>query len=187
MEAQLLGRLKTEHALKEATTSPAAAAAKLAEQREEWAATHAQLHFKLLLLEELKMGADYEALDAYFVTLTTHGARSSNARRDSGPEMHLETTIVGLEEHQPPVMAGDVRRSRGSTTGPADDSSIAASALRAPCRHRWCGCATSSTPPSRSSSAWCGLTGSRRISPDLAGSRPPRCARGRQHPTPHSP
>ena len=60
----------------------------------------------LLLLEELKMQADYEALDAPFVTLTVRADRRRPASRSgekAEPELHLETTIVGLEEHQPPA------------------------------------------------------------------------------------
>ena len=55
---------------------------------------------------------DYEKLDAYYVTLTVHKQRKSQ-----GDELapHLEATIRGLEEHQPPVMAGDTVRLRHDT------------------------------------------------------------------------
>ena len=55
---------------------------------------------------------DYEKLDAYYVTLTVHKQRKSQG--DELPP-HLEATIRGLEEHQPPVMAGDTVRLRHDT------------------------------------------------------------------------
>ena len=55
---------------------------------------------------------DYEKLDAYYVTLTVHKQRKFQGDE---PPPHLEATIRGLEEHQPPVMAGDTVRLRHDT------------------------------------------------------------------------
>ena len=55
---------------------------------------------------------DYEKLDAYYVTLTVH--KQCKSQGDELPP-HLEATIRGLEEHQPPVMAGDTVRLRHDT------------------------------------------------------------------------
>ena len=81
-----------------------------ADKRDEWTAAHAHLQWLLLQLEELKMVRDYDALDAYYVTLREHkrlAAVSHGPAGQSAPEITLETTIISLEEQQPPVLAGD--------------------------------------------------------------------------------
>ena len=81
--------------------------------------------FMCICEARLNVPQDYEKLDAYFYKLTVHKQR----RQPRHKELHLEAKISGLEEHQPPVMAGDTVRLRHDTEPGVEVRGRVASAL----------------------------------------------------------